>query len=112
VHRTWRRALDHAKLETPIARLKHGPRLQPTLEERDGALPREVAEELMRRAAQLRVPVHVSAGVTLDGVVRILRLGKPFSTARFAWNGDPPPGWEGLAELARELAASIESALA
>ena len=112
VHRTWRRALDLAKLETPIARLKHGPRLQPTLEERDSALPREVAEELMRRAAQLRVPVHVSAGVTLDGVVRILRLGKPFSTARFAWNGDPPPGWEGLAELARELAASIESALA
>jgi hypothetical protein len=36
----------------------------------------------------------------------------PFSAARFAWNGAPPPGWEQLGELARELAALIESELA
>jgi hypothetical protein len=112
VRRAWRRALDLAKVESPTARLKHGRRLEPTLEERDVALSREAADELMRCATQLRVPAHVSAGVSLDGVVRILRLGTPFSAARFAWNGDPPPGWEDLAELARELAALIESKLA
>jgi hypothetical protein len=112
VRRAWRRALDLAKLESPIARLKHGPKLEPTLEERDVAVPRAAADELVRRAAELRVPAHVSAGVSLEGVVCILRFGTSFSAARFAWTGDPPTGWEGLAELARGLAALIESELA
>jgi hypothetical protein len=111
LRRVWRRTSDAEKFTNAIQRLKHGRHVEPTLEESEVELPQAAVDALVRRAAALIVPARVTDQLCLDGTTWILRLGGPFTNARFEWHDDPPLGWEALAEFARDLGAVVETEL-
>ena len=107
VRRVWKRSLDAGKFESPVERLKPGVRVAPTLEEIEVDLASDAVDALVQRAAQVRVPARAAESFGVDGTGFVLQLGDHFTVARFEWWGEAPPGWEGLADLARAAFALV-----
>ncbi len=109
VRRVWRRLVDGAKFEGPVIRLRHGPKLQPTIEERETVLSPDVVAGILARAAAIRVPARIAErAMGADGESYVLSFGGLFVSTRFAWWCDPPPGWEPLAGLLNDVVRAID----
>ncbi len=112
VERVWRRRTDLAKCHDPIIRLRHGPQLEPTIEEQEVPLAREPVDEILAPAADLKVPARPPLkSVGIDGVTYVPLFGELFLAARFRWWGEPPSGWEGLHGLLQKTVNLVESGL-
>jgi hypothetical protein len=113
VRRVWRRGSDLAKFEGPVIRLKYGPKLQPTIEEEQASVCRELVDGILDRAANLRIPPCIrerTAG--FDGESYVLSFGSLFVATRFQWWCEPPEGWEGLGRLLHEVVDVVKGGLA
>jgi hypothetical protein len=112
VKRTWRRHVDLAKFEGPVVRLRYGPTLQPTIDEQETVLPREVAASILERAAGTRVPPCIRERIVgADGETYVLSFGGLFVSTRFKWWSHPPEGWEPLEMLLRDIARAVDDGL-
>lgn len=110
--RVWKRNLDLAKLEGPVLRLRYGPTLRPTIEERQADVPRQFVESVLERAADLKVPSRVRAEtVGADGANYVLCFGRLFTSTRFEWWSSRPNGWEPLGTLLSEITEGVDRGL-
>jgi len=112
VRRVWRRHLDLGKFEAPVIRLRHGPKVQPTIDEQEAVLSPDAVASILERAAGTKVPARISerrAGA--DGETYVLSFGDLFVSTRFTWWCDPPEGWEPLELLLRDIAHAVDDGL-
>ena len=113
VRRIWQRRSDRAKLDSPVLRLKYGPKIEATIEQQQAPVGRDRLEGILGRAANLRIPPCIrDRSVGTDGESYVLSFGGLFLATRFEWWCDPPAGWEGLATLLREISDAVDSSLA
>ena len=109
----WRRSVDLAKFEGPLAQLKHGRSLAPTLETQIVSLVDPEVADLVRLISRLRVPappIHSVVGV--DGVTHRLILGDGFTQLGVEWWVRPPEGWEDVASLKMLVRSLIDTKVA
>jgi hypothetical protein len=112
VRRVWRRTGDLAKFESPMIRLRYGPKLEPTMEESEAPLERAVVQALLGAASSMRIPAHPEqAQWGADGESYVLEFPGSFLSSGFRWWGDPPPEWEVLRELHANVARAVEGGL-
>lgn len=112
VKRTWRRRDDLAKFENPVVRLRYSPNLQPSIDEQEVVVARDVVDGILERAASLRVPAHVRERmVGLDGESFVLSFGTGFVSTRFEWWVRAPEVWESLEGLLTDVVHLVESGL-
>jgi hypothetical protein len=112
VRRVWRRTNDLAKFESPVIRLRYGPKVEPTIEESEAVLERAVIETLLGTANSMRVPAHpeqMQWGT--DAASYLLEFPGSFLSSRFRWWGEPPSGWEPLRDLHARVAEIVEGGL-
>jgi hypothetical protein len=112
VRRIWRRKDDLAKFESPVIRLRYGPKLEPTIEESEAVLERSVIERLLSVANGMRVsarPEQMHWGT--DGDSYVLEFPGSFLSSRFRWWGEPPSGWEPLRDLHAKIAGAVDGGL-
>jgi len=112
VRRVWRRRVDLAKFESPVIRLRYGPKIQPTIDEEETALPRETVTSILERAAGARVPARIrERTIGTDGETYVLSFGDLFVSTRFKWWSHAPEGWESLEILRRAIAHAVDGGL-
>ena len=112
VRRVWRRKMDLAKFESPVMRLRYGPKLEPTVEENEAGLEREVIEMLLGAASSMSVPAHPEQPQWgADGEAYVLDFPGSFLSSQFRWWGEPPSGWETLRDLHIKVAGVVEGGL-
>jgi len=112
VRRVWRRHADLAKFETPVIRLRYGPKLEPTIEESETVLEQAAVEALLDAANSMRVPARPAQSQWgVDGESYVLDLPGSFLSSHFRWWGDPPSGWEPLRDLHSNVARTVEGGL-
>jgi hypothetical protein len=113
VKRVWRREADLAKFEGPTIRLRYGPRLLPTIDQRETTLDPALVATVLARATALQVPPRVPLQqIGADGTSYVMVFGDLFLSSRFAWWEEAPPGWDGVHALLQETASLIDGALA
>ena len=110
VRRVWRRRDDLARFESPVIRLRYGPKLHPTIDEQDLTLPQEAVGRILERAADAKVPARIRHGMWgADGETYVLTFGGIFVSARYQWWCEPPDGWQVLEALLRDIASTMDS---
>jgi hypothetical protein len=106
VKTVWKRNVDTAKFQTPVARLKHGigTQLAPTIELSENTIPENLLNTLLERAALLTLPPAApSKHFGIDGVSYEVSFNNSFAWSRFRWWQEPPAGWEPLQKLFHEI---------
>jgi len=96
----WKRNLDAQKLESPLARMKYGSHLEPTLEHTKIPVSHDYVSALLDRASRLAVQVRVPVpSLSLDGTGYELAIGDFWAAARFHWWESPPSQWRAVRDL-------------
>jgi len=100
VKTVWKRTQDQQKFESPLARMKYGARLEPTLSHTKIPVSHDYVSALLERASNLAVQVRVPVpSLGLDGTSYELAVGDYWAVARFHWWESPPNGWRSVRDL-------------
>jgi len=112
VRRIWRRRNDREIIDAQGDRPADSPRLTSTIELSHAPMARELLDDILGRAAELRIPPNFLQRRTgCDGTTYALSFGEHFVAARFEWWQEPPAGWEGLGLLFDEVVSAVDDAL-
>jgi hypothetical protein len=96
----WKKGIDAQKFESPLARMKFGSHLEPTLEHTKIPVSHDYVSALLERASRLAVQVRVAVpSLSLDGTSYELAIGDFWAAARFHWWESPPNQWKGVRDL-------------
>ena len=110
--RVWRRTVDLQKFENPIARLKHGGRLAPTIERSKKDVPRSSALALLDRVVSSRLPPFtLKRSLGTDGTSYEVSFGHAFISSHFCWWESPPEGWQPLERFVGDVRALVDAAV-
>ncbi len=112
IRRVWRRHVDLAKFDGPVIRLRYGPKLEPTIDQEDAPVGRQLVDGILERAANLRIPPYVrEKTIGTDGVSYVVSFGGYFLATQLQWWCEPPAGWEDLAVLLHQVVDAVEGGL-
>ena len=93
----WDQPADAGKFETPVERLRHGPKVAPTV--RTNRVSADGVRALEMVAALERIQVPLLPGqhpVGTDGTLYALSVGDAFGGCTFEWWASGPPRWSAL----------------
>jgi len=105
----WDQTADSEKFQSPIERLKHGPRLEPSLRSDRVRTSAEDSATLLVALDRIHIPVAPGEHpIGCDGTLYHFETGDPFCGSAFGWWEDGPPAWAPLVDAVRKVHALLE----
>lgn len=94
VHSTWRRDIDLEAFRSPVERLKHPPKYQPTFDAESVELSAEELNKTLEPLRTMRIPLFADVStVSIDGLGYELAVGCVTELARLRWCNRAPEPW-------------------
>jgi hypothetical protein len=109
IRTVWDQQSDFARLESPIARLRHRGKLEPSISAEQFAIPQEQGDQILDSFRSIRVPVAVSGPGGLDGTSYGLIVEAFPCSSELWWWEEGPPAWSELISLVHDAVRVFQS---